>query len=124
MTDIRGAPSVHTRKFALVGVLTHGKRALEPRALVQLALVVRLPNADRLAREPGGLGRPEATASRMLRLGTARARELSASSYRCSAACTRARPAARRGCGGEAHAPALCPHLRTAVSPMPYRIKR
>ena len=59
---------------------------LEPRALVQLALVVRLPNADRLAREPGGLGRPEATASRMLLLGTARARELSASSYRCSAA--------------------------------------
>ena len=92
-----------------------------PSALIQLALVVvRLPNADRLAREPGGLGRPEATASRMLLLGTARARELSASSYRCSAACTRARPAARRGCGGEAHAPALCPHLHTAVSPMPY----
>ena len=45
---------------------------LEPRALIQLALVVRLPNADRLAREPGGLGRPEATASRMLLLGTAR----------------------------------------------------
>ena len=84
-----------TRLFGrLFGRCGHRKRLrlrlraprLEPRTLVQLAVVVRLPNADRLAREPGGLGRPEATASRMLLLGTARARELSASSYRCSAA--------------------------------------